>query len=205
MAAIMIFSMLVGTASIAQAALLTEQEHWKYHINKWAWDEERRRTYGLINPQIIIQNETAHMLEGFVADTNGTRLDMYDGEQVVHVRFLSNDGIGASAWQIAGRVYDGNFRIEIPAKNQEAELVRIFIGNNEYTVNNGTPSTPQTQVFINSATLIYSTNSTLDQMETEVALEEPNPLKSVYQGGSLLDWILIQNGMLPVRSPDSGK
>jgi hypothetical protein len=127
---------------------------------------------------------------------------MYDGQQVVHFRFMSN-GSGASGWQIAGRVHDGFFAIDIPEKHGEAEFVRIYIGNNEYTVNNGSPTTPQTLVFINSAALVYRTNSTLDQIETEVA--QAGQIKPVYSAGSLLDWILIQNGLLPVRSPDSGK
>jgi hypothetical protein len=96
LAGIITLSVIVGTASIASAAMITSEEHWKYRINKWGWDEDRRESYGIINPRIIIQNETADRLEGYVADSNGTRLDMYDGEQVVRVRFMSN-GSGASS------------------------------------------------------------------------------------------------------------
>lgn len=196
-------SVLAATIGSAQASLITEEQHWKYRIDKWVWDEDRRRSYGLITPQVIIQNETADRLEGFVADASGTRLDVYDGDQIVHVRFISNNS-AASDWQMAGRVQDGYFAIDIPERYRDAEFVRIIIGNNQYTVNNGTPTTPQTEVYINSAMLTYRTNSTL--VETEVArVEEPEPIRSAYQGGSLIDWILSQNGLLPVRSSNSGE
>jgi len=199
-------SVAAGTTVIAQAALITEEEHWKYRVDRWLWDEDRRRTYGLTTPQIVIQNETADRLEGFIADANGTRLAIYDGQQVIHVRYMSNNSI-SSGWQMAGRVHDGYVVIDIPEKYREAEVVRFYIGNNRYVVDNGTPTIPQTEVYFNSATLNYRTNSTLDQAgETLVAeAEEPQPLRSVYSSGSLIDWILRQNGMLPERSSDSGK
>lgn len=198
-------SVMAGTISYAQAVLIPVEEHWKYHVDRWAWDGERRKTYGIINPQIVIQNETVDRLEGFVADANGARLAIYDGEQVVMVRFLSESGISSSKWIMAGRVHDGLFVIDIPEQYRAAETVRIIIGNHDYTVNNGTPTTPQTWVFINSAILYYRTNPTLDEIaKTEVAqVKEPSP--SVYTGGSLIDWILRQNGMLPVGSSNSSK
>jgi hypothetical protein len=197
-------SVVAGTIGVAQALLISSEEHWKYNINKWNWDSERRKTYGVINPQIVIQNETADRLEGYIADANGTRLEMYDGEQVVQIRYLSNSSAG-TGWELAGRVHDGYFAIDIPEKYRDAEVVKIYIGNHMYIVNDGTRTTPQTQVFINSAMLNYKTNSTLELIETEVAQVEPKPLRSVYAGGSLIDWILGRNGMLPVGSPDSGK
>jgi hypothetical protein len=198
-------SMLATTVHFVQAAQITEEEHWKYRVDKWRWDEDRRRTYGLITPQIVIQNETVDRLEGFVADANGTRLEFYDGDQVVHVRFMSNSS-GASGWQIAGRVHDGYFAIDIPERNREAEFVRIMIGNNQYTVNNGTPTTAPTEVYMNSAMLSYRINSTLNTIETEVAqVEEPKPISSAYEGGSLIDWILSQNGLLPIRGSNPGE
>jgi hypothetical protein len=197
---------MAGTISYAHAVLIPVEEHWKYHIDTWVWDGERRKTYGIINSQIIIQNETVDKLEGFVADSNGTRLAIYDGEQVVMVRFLSESGLFSSKWKIAGRVHDGFFTIDIPREYRAADTVRIMIGNHEYTVNNGTPTTPQTWVFLNSAMLGYRTNPTLDQAgKTEVAEVQPLPISSVYSGGSLIDWILSQYGMLPVRSSDSSK
>jgi hypothetical protein len=195
-----------GTIGIAQAAvLISEEEHWKYHIPRWSWDPERGRTVGIITPQIVIQNETADRLEGFIADANGTRLDVYDGEQVVQVRFMFDNGVG-SKWEVTGRVHDGYFSIDIPEKFRDAEIVRIYVGNHKYTVNNGTPTTPQTDVFINAAIRDYRTNSTLEIAETEVRNEEvPETLRSIYDGGSLIDWILRNNEMLPIRSSDSGK
>lgn len=203
---LLLASVAAGTTGIAQAALITQDEHWKYHVDRWLWDEDRRRTYGLTTPQIVIQNETADRLEGFIADANGTRLSIYDGQQVIHVRYMSNSGI-ASGWEMAGRVHDGYVVIDIPEKYRQAEIVKIYIGTNQYIVDDGTPTTPQTEVYFNSATLNYRTNSTLDQIgETLVAeVEEPLPVRSVYSSGSLIDWILRQNGMLPERSPDPGE
>jgi hypothetical protein len=185
--------------SYAHAVLIPVEEHWKYHIDSWTWDSDRRKTYGIINPQIVIQNETIDRLEGFIADANGTRLAIYDGEQIVMVRFLSESGLFSSKWIIAGRVHDGFFTIDIPQQYRAAETVRIMIGNHEYTVNNGSPTTPQTWVFINSAMLSYRTNPTLDNIaNTQIAhIEEPLP-NNGYTGGSLIDWILRQNGLLPV-------
>jgi hypothetical protein len=203
-AALVLGALFAGTIGVAQAVIITEEQHWKYRIDRWLWDEDRRRTYGIITPQIVIQNETADRLEGFVADANGTRLDMYDGEQVVNVKFMSNSSI-TSDWILSGRVTDGFFAIDIPQQYREAEIVRILIGNNRYTVSNGTPTTAPTEVNINSAQLYYRTNSTL-QVETQVAsVAEPVPVSSVYAGGSLIDWILGRNAMLPVGSPDPGK
>lgn len=198
-------SVIAGTIGFAQAALITEEEHWKYNVDRWQWDEERRRTYGLIIPQIVIQNETADRLEGFIADANGTRLDFYDGNQVVHVRYMSNSSV--SGWIMVGWLNEGYFAIDIPQAYREAEIVKIYIGNNHYTVDNGTPTTPQTRVITNSVIATFRTNSTLDHIvETEVAqVEKPKPVRSVHDGGSLIDWILSQNGLLSVRSSDSGK
>jgi hypothetical protein len=199
-------SAIAGTIISAQALLISEEEHWKYRIDRWLWDEDRRRTYGLVTPQIVIQNETADRLEGFIADVNGTRLKFYDGDQVVQVRYLSNRS-AVSGWEIAGSVYDGYFSIDIPQQYREAEIVRIIIGKHQYTVDNGTPTTPQTEVYFNSAMLYYRTNSTFDQIaETEVAqVEESKPVSSILSRGSLIDYILSTHGMLPVRSADSGE
>jgi hypothetical protein len=107
---------------------------------------------------------------------------------------------------MAGRVHDGFFTIDIPQQYRAAETVRIMIGNHEYTVNNGTPTTPQTWVFINSAMLTYRTDPTLDQAgKTEVAQIKPLPISSVYTGGSIIDWILRLNGMLSVGSSNPSK
>ena len=202
--AVLLGSVMAGTIGVAQALLIPEEEHWKYRVDRWLWDEDRRRTYGLITPQIVIQNETADRLEGYVADANGTRFGIYN-DHVLNIRYLSNTS-ASSGWEMAGRVNEGYFAIDIPEKYRDAQVIKIYIGNNHYTVNNGTPTTPQTEVAINAAILNYRTNSTLDLIETEVAdVEEPKPLSSIYQRGSLIDWILSRNGMLPVGSPDSGK
>jgi hypothetical protein len=201
--ALLLGSLAAGTAGVAQATLVSEEDHWKYNINKWAWDSELRRTVGMITPQIIIQNETADRLEGYIADANGTRLEMYD-EHYLHIRYLSNTSAG-SDWELAGKANDGYFAIDIPERYRDAEIIRIYASNNYYRVDNGTPYTPQTQVKINSAILDYRTNSTL-AVQTEVAeVEEPQPLRSIYDRGSLIDWVLSRNGLLPVRSSDAGE
>lgn len=189
-------SAIAGTFGAAQALLVSQEEHWKYNV-KWRWDSDLRKTVGLITPQIVIQNETASRLEGYIADANGTRLSMYDdGMQVVMAKFIGSNF--ASKWEIADRIHDGYFAIDIPERYMEAETVRIYIGNFDYTIN----ARPQVTVFINSATTNYVTNSALEV--TEVAQAE-EPLRSIYDRGSLIDWILSRNGMLFVRSPDSGK
>jgi hypothetical protein len=197
---------MASTIGIAQAVLIEEEEHWKYHVDRWTWDSDRRKTIGLMSPQIVIQNETSEGLEGYIADANGTRLAIYDGEQVVQVRFAFDSGM-ISSWELAGRVHDGYFTINIPEKYKDAQTVRIFIGKNQYNVNNGTPTTPQTEVHINSAIVNYRTNSTLSS-QTQIAdvPEEQRQPRSIYDGGSLIDWILSQNGIfLSVRSANSSK
>jgi hypothetical protein len=86
--------------------------------------------------------QTFDRLEGYIADSNGTRLDMYDGEQVVQVHFLSNTSM-VSSWVIAGRVNEVYFAIDIPERFRDAEVVRIYVSRHMYTVDDGTRTTPR--------------------------------------------------------------
>ena len=187
---------MTNSVNLAQASLITEEEHWKYNINTWIWDSKIRETVGLITPKIIIENETSGMLEGYVADVNGTRLEFYDGDQVVRTRFIFDEG-PLSSWQMSGMVHDGYFKIDIPERFQGAHAVRIYIGNNDYTVDNGSPTTPPTRVLTNSASLIYRMNLTDQQPQTQIAHSEPlKPISDISEvKGSLIDWILSQNNM----------
>jgi hypothetical protein len=188
-----IIVMLLGsaTAGIANALLVPVEEHWKYNV-KWRWDADLRKNIGMITPLIVIENETSDRLEGYIADANGTRLMIYDGQQVVMSKFMFDSGL-VSRWEIVDRIHDGYFAIDIPEKYSKAETVRIYIGNFQYTVD----SKPQVWVFINSATMNYRTNSTLDGLvlpETSIASKQKIaiPLDPCASVGSLIDRILCQ-------------
>jgi hypothetical protein len=119
----------------AQASVITPAEHWRYEVY-WYWDPDERETVGLITPTVVIENETSDRLEGYVADANGTRLDMYDGEQVVKARYGYDMSI-VSEWELAAWIHDGYFTIEMPEKYRDADFVDIYIGNNNYSVDDG--------------------------------------------------------------------
>jgi hypothetical protein len=207
LAAIVVLSGLTitNTIGVAQAVLVPLDEHWKYHIDWWSWDSERRKSVGHIIPVIVIQNQTENRLEGYMADANGTRLAPYQGEQVIQARFSLDNGM-RSDWDVVDRIHDGYFTIEIPESYKEASKVSIFVGSHEYTVDNGTPTTPQTWVLINSARIDYLMNSTLAQ-PTQVAQEdEQNTITEVYHSGSLIDYILNQYRLLlSIRGSNSGE
>lgn len=181
-----------STMGLAEASVITPEEHWRYNIH-WYWDPNERETVGLITPILVIENETSDRLEGYVADANGTRLDMYDGQQVVKVRY-GYDGGMLSKWDIAAWIHDGYFTLEIPEKYRDADFVSIYIGNNDYTVDDGDINTRNAWVSINSIRTEYRFGQTLDAEETSTAgiesvAKSPMP-------GSLIDQILAQFGML---------
>jgi hypothetical protein len=178
-----------GNLLTAGAVLIEPEQHWKYSINSWKWDPDMHRSHGIIAPQVIIQNETATRIDGYVADSAGTRLDFFDGDQVVMSRFGFANG-GASKWEMAGTINGGNFTIEIPPKYRQASNVQIYIGNNQYTVNDGTNTTPQTWVFTNSVREDYPLNATIHQPETVTAQTQPAAWNK-YSEDSLIDRILM--------------
>lgn len=187
----------------AQAVLIEPSDHWKYRVDEWIWDPDLRRSMGLIKPQIIIQNETAGRIDGYIADVNGTRLDFFKGEQFAMASFGYDNGV-VSKWELADAVIDGYFTIEIPDSHKEADFVRIYIGNNQYTVNDGTATTPQTWVFTNSARMDYRLNATVQQPDTVIAANETKPAEWKPSPNSLIDRILMMYS-LSVRSADPGK
>jgi len=190
----------LSTINSAEAILVPLEEHWKHNVY-WTWDDKLQRTIGIINPTIVIENETATKLEGYIADQNGTRLAMYNGEQIVMVRFAYEGG-AHSKWEMRDRIYGGYFTIDIPEEYKNADIVGIYIGKNHYTVDNGTPLTPQSWVFINSARMDYDrtlvTNSTLVQTSTEIAQEKADVTPTGPSPGSLIDRILSYYGLLSV-------
>jgi hypothetical protein len=201
-------TILLTTLKAAEAKLVPVEEHWKYHVN-WVWDEKLFRNIGIITPHVVIQNETADRLEGYVADQNGTRISVYDGEQYTMVRYAYDGGF-VSKWERGNKIYGGYITIDIPEQYRDADVVGIYVGNHHYTVDDGTLYNSQSLVFINSARLDYRTNSTLDNPVTEISEQPAQQVPtSPSIGGSLIDWILFQNGLFPfsslVGSSDSGK
>lgn len=184
---------------------MTLEEHWKYNV-KWSWDSDLRRNTGLISPTIVIENQTADRIEGYVGDINGTRLTMYNGDQVVMVRYIY-DGNMVGDWIMAGKLHEGYFAVDIPQKYRDADTVRFYIGGHHYVVDDGDLTTRQAWVFINSAWLYYNMSS----VQTAVASEEQEGIKPVVatpSPGSLIDMILSKYGMLqplPVRGANPGK
>jgi hypothetical protein len=180
----------------AQASVITPAEHWRYEVY-WYWDPDERETVGLITPTVVIENETSDRLEGYVADANGTRLDMYDGEQVVKARYGYDMSI-VSEWELAAWIHDGYFTIEMPEKYRDADFVDIYIGNNNYSVDDGDINTRNSWVSINSVRTDYRLNSTLVSVAEDTSPDvriESVAEKSPSQG-SLIDLILSRFGML---------
>jgi hypothetical protein len=191
-----------GNFLLAEAVLIEPAEHWKYNVTTWIWDSDLRRNMGVIKPQIVIENETAGRLDGYIADQSGTRLAFYSGEQVVMVSYAFDNG-AITDWERAGSIHGGNFTINISDSNKEADAARIFIGNNQYTVNDGTRTTPQTWVFTNSARMDYELDPAIQQGTAAAVAEEP-VVRNAYSPDSLIDRILMMY-QLPIRSADAGK
>jgi hypothetical protein len=176
-AIVILFGVAAGNIGAAQAALLTEEEHWKYNVH-WAWKPSLRKTIGIINSQIIIENETADRIQGYIADSNGTRLEMYNSEQVVMVKYQGK-------WSVGPRTSDGFFTVEIPERYRDVETIGLFVGSNSYHVDTGTFPVPL--VLINSARLDYTTDPTLGtEQTTTIAQETPQR----FSDDSLIDRIL---------------
>jgi hypothetical protein len=138
---------------------------------------------------------------------------MYKGDQYAQVRYTYNNGF-LTKWELGDKINDGYFTIEVPPAYKNADIVTIYIGRNEYSVDSGTLNVPQTSVLINSARLDYHRNATLTTttVTTPAASSQPTTTtittpttvtKAVFTGpspGSLIDLILSRFNMLPTHS-----
>ena len=188
---------ITSSTSIAQASVITPEEHWKYNVY-WYWDTDERETVGLITPSIVIENETSDRLEGYVADANGTRLEMYDGEQVVKAKYGYDEG-ASSEWELASWIYDGYFAIDIPEKYRDADYIGLYVGANSYSVDDGDINTMNAWVSINSVRMDYRLDNTLVSAAEEEPPEDAKlePVADASPApGSLIDMILSKFGML---------
>lgn len=180
----------IGGNNRAEAAttVLTLEDHWKYVVT-WHWDPGTFRSTGLINPKIIVANETSDKITGYIADANGTRLTMYNDEHYVMVRYTQDDGF-VSKWSMAGKTHDGWFTIDIPEEFRNAQTVGIYISNHMYSVASNDLTVAPPRIFINSARLDYRTNSTLVEIEPPKTTEIAQQQSCLNPSTSLIDYIL---------------
>ena len=209
-AAVLLGSLWISTIGSAEAILVPLQEHWKYNV-RYDWDPDHLRAIGYIDPKIVVQNDTNGKIVGYIADQNGTRLSMYKGDQYVQARYTYSKGF-VTKWELGDKINDGYFTIVIPPAYKNADIVSIYIGRNEYSVNSDTANVPQTSVLINSARMEYHRNATLTTVTAPVASSSSQPAtastattttKTAFTGpspGSLIDLILSRLGMLPTHS-----
>lgn len=154
----------------ASAIIMEPGDIDQYQID-WSYDSNSSRSVGLTKPMIKIADESSHKIVGYIADENGTRLRMYNDEQVVMVKYYLGGGF-VSDWEIADRPYRGYFAILIPPEFVgKVESVKIFINNHMYTVNDGTPTSSQSWVFLNSALTIYKVGSIIHLGPLTLGLE----------------------------------
>jgi len=185
----------LSNASNASALLLKPQDHWKYNVF-WTWKPEVRKNIGIIFSQIIVENETADRIDGYMADANGTRLEMYN-DQYVMVKYTYDMG-PKSEWELAGKTHDGYFSFDIPENYRDAQTIGIFIGGYSYKIDLLPDSYEQPLVLINSARLDYTTNSTLDYSTSTSNVSDTTPTNTCQiSNGSLIDRILQQFALSP--------
>jgi hypothetical protein len=185
----------LSSASTANALLLKPQDHWKYNVF-WAWKPDIHKNIGIIFSQIIVANETADRIEGYMADANGTRLEMYD-DQYVMVKYTYDMG-PTSSWEIGGKTHKGYFSVDIPENYRDAQTIGLFIGGYSYKLDLLPDSYEQPLVLINSARLDYTTNSTLDsQTSTSSVTDTATTATCQISSDSLIDRILQQFSLSP--------
>lgn len=155
----------------SSAVLIEPSDAVQYQID-WNSNSNSSRSVGLIQPQIKIADESSHKIVGYIADGNGTRLRMYNNEQVVMAKYYLDEGF-TSDWEIADRLYNGYFAISIPPQFiGKVESVKIFINNHQFSVNDGTSTTSQSWVFINSALTVYEEGSIIHLGPITLGLEK---------------------------------
>jgi HYR domain-containing protein len=162
--------LLASEMNNAEAILIEPDESTKYQI-KWTWDSNSSRYVGLIKPKIRIADESHYKIVGYVADENGTRLRMYNDEQVVMAKYYLDHGF-TSDWEIADRPEKGYFAISIPPEYVgKVQSIKIFINNHQYSINDGTSTTSQSWVFINSAQHVHKLGSLIHLGPLTLGLE----------------------------------
>jgi hypothetical protein len=153
-------SLLPSEADKAAEILVEPGDNAKYQI-QWSWDSNSSRSVGLIHSKIRITDESSHKFVGYVADEKGTRLTMYNDEQVVMAKFYLQDGF-ATDWTVVDSPYKGYFAIAIPPQFVgKVQSAKIFINNHMYAVDDGTATTKESWVFTNSAYTVYKLGSLL--------------------------------------------
>ncbi len=153
-AALLLSVISVPTAIEGKSILLSPEESAKLAVLEWHFDSKLGRDIGIIVSRIIVENMTSHGVQGYLADSTGNRLWMVDDVQVVLAKFVFNN-TASTEWELVDWVRDGYFvfdRSEYPG----AVAVRIYIGPNSYSVDNGPPGIPQSWVFINPAWTEFS-------------------------------------------------
>ncbi|HEY7506299.1 MAG TPA: hypothetical protein VH621_01710 [Nitrososphaera sp.] len=150
----------IPAATFEDSILLSLEENAKFKVYESHYDPKLRRDVGIIVSRVIIENETAQAVEGYLGDSVGSRLWMVDNVQVVLAKFVFNN-TGTTRWELADWLHDGYFTIKKPDMPNHPDIVavRIYIGPNSYSVDQGTPRIPQSWVFINPAWTEYAFSS----------------------------------------------
>jgi hypothetical protein len=150
LAAALLFSVMsIPIAIEGKSILLSTEESEKFAVLQWHFDSKLRRDIGIIVSRIIVENVTAHSVQGYLADSGGNRLWMVDDVQVVLAKFVFNN-TASTEWELADWVRDGYFAVD-RSEYPEAVALRIYIGPNSYSIDNGPPGILQSWVFINPA------------------------------------------------------
>lgn len=163
-------------ASKADSPLLSPEESAKHTVYEFYFDSRLGRNIGIIVSRIIIENETADFIQGYLADSSGNRLWMVDNVQVVLAKFVLNN-TATTRWELADWVHDGFFIIEKP-DDPGIVAVRIYIGPSNYVIDYGTPTISQSWVFINPAWTEFSfsyNSGTLAQGASSASPMSQNP------------------------------
>lgn len=148
-AALLLSVMSVPSTIEGKSILLSPEESAEFAVLQWHFDSELRRDIGIIVSRIIVENTTSQGIQGYLADSNGNRLWMVDDVQVVLAKFVFNN-TASTDWELADWVRDGYFAVD-RSEYPDAVAVRLYIGPNSYSIDNGPPDIPQSWVFINPA------------------------------------------------------
>ncbi|GEM_PF-6986494 len=149
---------------MADSPLLSKEESSQFTIFGSHFDPKLKRSIGIIVSQIVIENETADTVHGYLADSTGKRLLMVDGIQIAMAKFVLNN-TASTDWELGSWLRHGYFTIE-KLDREDVVSVRIYVGPADYSIDDGTKTTLQSWIFINPAWYEYhlsSDNETLVQ------------------------------------------